>query len=89
VPAELAGLIAAWRDREARLDYRAGIVAAVTAEANRDRKRRPDPFGPWDFFASIKRPGPRVMSQEEMARTLRQLHAAYGGELVDGQGRND
>jgi len=37
-----------WGDT--RADLRAGIVAAVIANANRDAKRRPEPFTPADFM---------------------------------------
>ena len=35
---------------EARADLRMGILASVIANANRDPKRKPDPFTPMDFI---------------------------------------
>lgn len=35
-----------------REDERAGVVASVIANVYRDRKRKPEPFVPGDFFAS-------------------------------------
>lgn len=42
-----------WGDT--RADLRAGIVAAVVANANRDAKRRPEPFAPSDFMPLVQR----------------------------------
>lgn len=39
---------------EKRMDYRIGTLAAITANSNRDPKRRPQPFKPEDFFPSLK-----------------------------------
>lgn len=57
------------------------MIASVLAEVNRDRKKRPEPFGPWDFFSSVKRPPRRVMSAEELDAKVSELHAMFGGEL--------
>lgn len=53
-PAECAEIFDAWYRREQRLDYRAGILAMLIANANRDHKVRPFPFHPADFFRSLE-----------------------------------
>ncbi|MEW6048249.1 MAG: hypothetical protein AB1609_17530 [Bacillota bacterium] len=65
-------------------DWRAGLVAATIANANRDPKRRRRPYEPRDFMP--RRDGPAVEEQtwEEQARILemwaRAFEAKYGGE---------
>ncbi len=39
---------------EQRADLRMGILAALTANVNRDAKKRPTPFKPADFIPKIK-----------------------------------
>ena len=41
---------------EDRADLRAGIVASVIANANRDRKKRAKPYEPVDFMPQFEKP---------------------------------
>jgi len=63
-------------------DYRAGIVAAVTANANRDPKRQRRPFAPQDFMPVWSRPQPRRQSPEEQRVVIEMWQA-----VLTGQGR--
>jgi hypothetical protein len=40
---------------EGRADLRMGIQAALTANINRDSKKKPEPFSPEDFMPFVKR----------------------------------
>jgi Protein of unknown function (DUF4035) len=42
-----------------REDHRAGTLAALLANINRDRKAQPDAFRPGDFFATLLPDGER------------------------------
>lgn len=50
---------------EERADLRAGIVASVIANANRDRKKRPRPYEPTDFMPKF---GKAQSSKEPITR---------------------
>lgn len=63
---------------EERADLRAAIVASVTANANRDPKRRKRPYMPVDFMPTFERPEPA--STENMIRMVEMMNAAMGGE---------
>lgn len=41
---------------ELREDLRFGTIAALTANVNRDSKKRPRPYEPSDFFPALKGP---------------------------------
>jgi hypothetical protein len=41
-----------------RDELRAGVIAAVIANVNRDSKRSSEPFVPADFFPNLREPGP-------------------------------
>lgn len=56
-----------------RADLRAGIVASVIANVNRDAKKHPEPFAPGDFMPFYEKPAP---SPAELAHKIR---AALGG----------
>jgi hypothetical protein len=49
---------------ERTLDYRAGLIATVIANAHRGRQARP--VTPGDFFPSLKSSAPSVMTPAEM-----------------------
>lgn len=42
---------------------RFGVLAALLANANRDSKKQPQPFQPWDFFPSLE---PEPMTTDEL-----------------------
>lgn len=60
---------------EERADLRAGIIAAVIANANRDQKKRREPFTPRDFMPCLNAETRREPSNAER---LRKLAAALG-----------
>lgn len=67
---------------EEREDYRAGVQVSTLANIHRDKEKRPQPFGPWDFF---QRPGtppedaqPRQHWQGMLA-AVRMINSAFGG----------
>jgi len=58
---------------EERADVRAGIIAAVIANANRDRKKRPEPFTPADFMPLVKRaPAAEPLSPDALTEMVKQ-----------------
>ncbi len=63
-------------------DWRAGLVAATIANANRDPKRRRKPYEPQDFMPRRDRPPKVEQTWEEQARILemwaRAFEAKYG-----------
>lgn len=63
---------------EERGDLRAGIVASVTANANRDPKHRKRPYTPQDFMPTWDPPEPA--SVDNMIRMVEMMNAALGGE---------
>lgn len=67
-PADLDRLIEAWEARERREDYRAGVVACLIANSNRDRKETPRPFRVSDFFPRLAEPRPEPTDEELEAR---------------------
>lgn len=67
-----------WEQRERRLDYRAGVVAAVIANANRDPKRRRKPYQPSDFFTSLAPPR-KAQSWQEQLHMVEWLNIVFGG----------
>lgn len=54
-PIDVGYLIDAWRDREERLDVRAGVALSAIALMQSGGKSRAEP---WDFYGSIRRPPP-------------------------------
>jgi Protein of unknown function (DUF4035) len=60
---------------EERADLRAGIIAMVIAEVNRDRTKRPQPFTPQDFMPQFDRrfrePEPLSAADELTAKLKR------------------
>lgn len=77
---------------EERADLRAGIIASVTANANRDAKKgkayRPQDFMPDFEKASEKR---QVWAQgrpaEHLLAKVRSLNALFGGKDERGEGK--
>lgn len=67
-----------------REDQRAGTVAAVIANVNRDTKRRPEPFGIDDFFPPLREPESPEEAQE---RRIAQLKAWAIGRNATADGR--
>ncbi len=63
-------------------DWRAGLIAATIANANRDSKKRRRPYEPQDFMPKYEKPQAEEQSWEEQARILemwaRTLEAAKG-----------
>lgn len=72
--------IKAYMEREKRGDYRAGLVASILINVNRDPKKS-KPAKPEDFFVSLK-PERRQQSPEEMRRFLLAMAALTGGRVV-------
>ena len=78
-PAEVGGLLRAWSARERRADRRAGVIAMVLAEINRDADKRSQPFHPADFFPSLERERPEPPSGEELNGKIEAFFRAFGG----------
>lgn len=69
-----------------REDLRAGVITAMVANAVRDPKKRREPFGPADFFASLEERDPETLrgprrrqTWEEQLHVVEMLNAALGG----------
>jgi hypothetical protein len=58
---------------EERADLRAGIIASVIANSNRDRKRKPEPFSPYDFMAFREREAVQPLAPEALTQGLKQM----------------
>lgn len=65
-----------YRHREERLDFRAALIAAMIANANRDPKKRRKPYQPQDFMPRYER---KAQTWEQQLRVVRALNAAFGG----------
>ncbi|MGE5589199.1 MAG: hypothetical protein ACM3ZA_01010 [Bacillota bacterium] len=76
-PHELRLAFDAYRHQQERADFRAGIIAATIANANRDPKKRKRPYRPQDF---LPRYGRSVQTPEQQLRVIELLNAALGGE---------
>lgn len=61
---------------EERADMRAGIIASVIANVNRDPKRRSQPFTPQDFMPFIEREDPSVDLSRQLKAAFRQFKKA-------------
>lgn len=73
---------------EERADWRAGLVASTIANANRDPKKRREPFEPTDFMPKWGETGDREQgsgvsgqSVEQQAGMARMLQRALGGQI--------
>ncbi|MGE5585721.1 MAG: hypothetical protein ACM309_09385 [Bacillota bacterium] len=64
-------------------DWRAGLIAATIANANRDPKKRRKPYEPQDFMPRRDAPAREEQSWEEQAKVLemwgRVFEAKFGG----------
>ena len=64
-------------------DWRAGMIAATIANANRDPKRRRKPYEPQDFMPRRDAPKAAAQSWEDQAQILamwaKVMEATYGG----------
>ncbi len=69
-PGDVRELLHAWRERERRLDFRAGQICSILAEINRDHERRSAPFSPADFFPSLEDLRPDSPGDDELERKL-------------------
>lgn len=69
---------------EERDDLRAGIIASVIANSNRNPKKRPRPFTPGDFMPKLDRRPKKTQSWEEQLKIVEQLNAAFGGKDLRG-----
>jgi hypothetical protein len=65
---------------EERADLRSGMIAAVIAETNRDKKKRRKPYAPKEFMPQFDRPPPKPQTPEEQAAILRMWVQALGGD---------
>ena len=68
---QFCALYRAWRDREFREYERAGIIAHVTAEVNRDRDARREPFCPADFMPGWIAPKKPVKSADDIYAAMK------------------
>lgn len=76
-PEDFPPLFEAWKRRQEREDYRAGVVASILANVHRDSKTTP-PYSPASFFSSLADmfPPDDGPSDEELER---RLEAVLGG----------
>lgn len=65
-------------------DWRAGMVASVIANANRDPKRRRKPYEPQDFMPRRDRPAQEEQSWEEQARILEMWGKIWEAKFGEG-----
>ena len=79
-PYTLAQLLAMARGRQKCQWSQTSAVLAVIANANRDTKRRPDPFTPDDFNPFAEYRGPRGIPFNK--ETSRVLAAAFTGQKI-------
>lgn len=61
-----------------REDLRAGIVASTVANAYRDRKKHPKPYGPEEFMPRFEAPALDLDDEEEHDRGLEAPDGADG-----------
>lgn len=64
---------------ELRADLRAGTIAAITANAHRDAKKRRQPFTPRDFMAGYELAEPKPEPSALMGKVA-VINAALGGD---------
>jgi L-aminopeptidase/D-esterase-like protein len=70
--------ISAYIEQEKRLDLRAGVVAATVANVNRKKGSRP--YGPRDFFSSL-RPEKHEQTPEQQQKALQVIAVASGARI--------
>lgn len=63
-----------------REDFRAGIIASTIANANRDPKKKPDPWTAADFMPTRNgKPRQKRQTWQEQLEIVKALNAAFGG----------
>lgn len=72
---DLADLVRAWKEREAREDLRFGVIGSVIANSNPYREKGAEAIHPSDLFASIPKPAAadRVDLRGKIERLARSL----------------
>ena len=65
---------------EEREDLRAGIVASTIANANRDPKRRKQPFKPQDFMPVYEKQKTSIPKWMHLLQKVEVMNAAFGGD---------
>ena len=60
-------------------DYRAGLICAVIANANRNPKKKMRPFTPQDFMPTKRKP----MSDEQMFAQVQAINTMLGGKVEE------
>jgi hypothetical protein len=82
-PRELAAMRSAWTERERRAWGHTASLMALTAEINRDKKQRPEPFTASDFMPlfGLLKEKPREMSPMETDLMLKFAAASHGVEV--------
>jgi hypothetical protein len=66
---------------EQRADYRMAVLASLLANANRDEKKKPEPYTPKDFMPQAQREEPPAQTMEQQLTIVQMLHEAFGGDL--------
>lgn len=74
--------IGAYVEREKRFDLRAGVIAATVANVSRDKKKRPKPYIPADFFNALEEKQPRrPQTPEEQREALLRIARMTGATV--------
>lgn len=69
-----------YHKEQERLDYRAALICSIFAEANRDRKKKHEPFTPADFmpkFIEVKN-----QSDKDMKEKAKLITQVLGGKII-------
>lgn len=69
-----------------REDLRAAIVASTIANANRDPKKKRQPYEPADFMPQFEEK--KALSPEDLKAKVEVLNALFGGRDLRGNGGN-
>jgi flagellar basal body rod protein FlgB len=77
-PYEFSKLVEYFKMNEKVKDYRAGIIATMIANANRDAKKKKTPYKPSDFFPSLLEKQKEEKSPEEMLRIAETITKLLG-----------
>lgn len=67
-----------WDGDQRRQDYRAGMIASIIANVNRDPKQRPEPWSPEDFMPQ-RYEAPKQLTPEGTLDFIASLNLALGG----------
>jgi hypothetical protein len=79
---QFAAMMARVWERERRADLRIGILASLIANANRDPKKRQQPFTAFDFFPQLHVPTSPAQHSEELAKKAVRITQLLGGRVV-------